>query len=179
MKKGFSMGEMLIAMIIIGVIAAMSIPAITNTKSKSLKPLFKAAYSNIETIVGELINDVSKYPSGEFPDGTLCANFFEKINTVGGYDCSGSTIPNDPNARTTNAMRWYGFDANFSDCPTMDAGLSAGDCIKVSIDVDGAGKGINSNDHTKTDIDILDVYIYDTGKMTVIPDDPEDVYLTQ
>ena len=174
MKKGFSLAEMMVALAVMGIIAAVTIPIISNTNSKNLKTLYKSAYTNTQIVINELINDISLYPKGEITDGTLCSNFFAKVNTITTASCSSSTIPGTPNFTTSNGMRWYGMDANFSDCPTMDVDLPAGDCIKVSIDVDGEGKGRNSNDAPHDTRDILNFYIYNTGKITV-PYDSDDV----
>lgn len=179
MKKAFTLAEMLVTLSIIAVVAALTMPVIMNTNSSNLKALFKAAYTNTQVVVTELINDVSIYPSGEFTDGTLCSNFFSKVTTVGSYDCTGSTVVSDPNGITNNGMRWYGLDANFSDCPTMNANLPAGNCIAVTVDVDGEGKGLNDPSASDDSRDILKFYIYDTGKVTVPSGTQEYTYLTQ
>ncbi len=179
-KKGMSFGEMLAALMIIGIVAAMSIPVLKNTNIRNLKTLYKAAYNNLETVINELINDISIYPSGEFTNNTFCANFFAKVNTIGGVSCSNaftSTIPGSPNAITSNGMRWYNMQKDFGTDACPD-GLS-GNCIKVSIDVDGAGKGVNDNTASDDVRDILDVYIFDTGKITVPSGSKEAEYLTQ
>ncbi|OGI00562.1 MAG: hypothetical protein A2Y25_07650 [Candidatus Melainabacteria bacterium GWF2_37_15] len=180
-KKGFSMGEMLVTMMVIGLIAALTIPSITQTKSNALKTLYKSAYTNMETIVNELINDVSLYPSGQFGNNTFCANFFSKVNTVGytAANCANTfnaVIPGTPNATTTNAMRWYNMDNDFGEtCPDGASGY----CVKISIDVDGAGKGVNSRVASDEQRDIFDIYIFSTGKLTVPAGSKEAEYLTQ
>ena len=184
MKKGFSTAEMLVAMMIVGLIAALTIPAIKQTNSNAVKTLYKSAYTNVETVVNELINDVSLYKHGQFGNNQFCANFFSKVNTIGytAANCTNtfdSTIPpatDAPNAVTTNGMRWYNMDNDFGEaCPDGASGY----CVKVSIDVDGAGKGVNSNTASDENRDILDIYIFKTGKLSVPAGSKEAEYLTQ
>jgi len=178
MKKGFSFGEMLTTMIVMGVLIAITIPIIITSASSNHKPLYKAGFKKVEEVVTELINDVAIYPSGEFVNNTFCSNFFVKVNTIGTTSCANTftaVIPNTPNAVTTNGMKWYNMDNDFifGDCPT---GAVAGDeCIKISVDINGE-KGKNTN--SGTDKDILDIYIFKTGKITIEPGGDEETYLT-
>lgn len=186
MKKGFTLAEMLVALAVIGVIAALTIPIITNTNSKNLKTLYKSVYTNAQIVINELINDISLYPSGELSNNTFCANFFSKVNTINysSENCSNTfspdTVPDFPNAVTSNGMRWYGMHEDFADCPTTYSGLGlpAGNCIKVSIDINGPGKGTNNPATDDDSRDILHMYIYDTGKITVPSTSKEYEYLT-
>ncbi len=167
MKKGFSFGEMLATIIVIGIICTLSIPILTQSTSNKVNIPYKAAFQNVETVINELINDVSIYPSGEFIDNTFCANFFGKMNTIGYTSANcvntfGSTFPpaaDKPNAVTTNGMKWYNVEEDFSsaNCPSGDPG----ECIRIKVDVNG------SNGDNTDDIDILDIYIFNTGKVTV------------
>jgi len=179
-KKGMSFGEMITALAIMGILSAVTIPLILNSNSKNLKTLYKAAYSNVESVINELINDISLYPTGEFTNNTFCANFFAKVNTIGAVSCANtftSTIPGSPNATTSNGMRWYNMDNDFGTDTCPDG--ATGNCVKISIDVDGAGKGANSDSVSDDNRDILDVYIFDTGKITVPSGSKEEEYLTQ
>lgn len=183
-KKGFSFGEMITTLIIIGVISAVTIPVFTNSSSSNVKLLYKTAYRSVESVVNELINDVSLYPSGQFSDGpTFCANFFDKVNIIGAItnECDSdytSTYPpatDAPNAVTTNGMKWYKVNDSFTTtCP----GTSNNICLKVSVDVNGSGKGLNRETPDGQE-DILHIYIYNTGRVTVPSGSTEEEYLTQ
>ena len=178
MKRGFSIAEMFVSLAIIGILSALTIPLIIQSTSSNTKVLYKAAYKNVESVINELINDVTLYPSGEFINNTFCSNFFAKINTIGTVNCANTftaAIPDTQNVVTSNGMRWYNIDNDFGTdaCP----GGASGSCVKISIDVDGAGKGINLN--SGDDKDILDIYIFQTGKITVPSGTKEEEYLTQ
>ncbi|HSA07051.1 MAG TPA: hypothetical protein P5556_07705 [Candidatus Gastranaerophilales bacterium] len=175
MKKAFSLGEMLITLFVIGMISALTIPIVTQSIISSYKPVFKSAFQSVEQVVNELINDISVYPSGEFSNNTFCENFFSKTNTIGEIYCSNtfdSVIPTEPNASTTNGMKWYNMDNDFEEdqCPTG----TTGECVKISVDINGSN-GRNST--TGTDKDVFDIYIFKTGKITVEPGSVEAGYL--
>lgn len=63
-KKGFTLAETLITLVVLGVIAAVLIPTIMNVAPDNNKVMFKKAYSTLERTVSELINDETKYPAG-------------------------------------------------------------------------------------------------------------------
>ncbi len=177
MKKGFSFGEMLATIVVIGIIAALSIPILFQSTDSKIKTLYKSAFKNVETVINEIINDVSMYPSGEFGNNKFCANFFSKVNTIGytSGNCLntfGSTFPpsaDKPNAVTTNGMRWYNMENDFesANCPSGETG----ECIRIRVDVTGSD-GNNTDDE-----DILDIYIFKTGKITVESGSIEESFL--
>jgi prepilin-type N-terminal cleavage/methylation domain-containing protein len=174
MQKGFTLAETLITMAVIGVIMALSIPAIIQNTNDT-KPLFKKAYNTVEEMVNDLINDTVKYPDGEFTDGTFCNYFFSKLNTIGyvASNCDSSfvdAIPDTPVATTSNSMRWYGAQNDFTagQCDEADTNIddSINTCIKISVDVNGANKGANTN-ADQANKDIFTIYITKEGKVAV------------
>ncbi|GEM_PF-1973030 len=186
MKKGFTLAETLITMAIIGIIMALSIPAVIQSTNDT-KPLFKKAYNTVEQVVAELLNDVSLYPAGEFSNNTFCNCFFSKLNTIGynyvGNTCAntfasiqiptGPTTPNTPNAVTSNAMEWYNMHEDFDPtlCPTELISFS---CMKISVDVNGYNKGADIELPTDAaNRDIFNIYITTTGKVYVPADSAE------
>ena len=177
MKKGFTLAEALITMAIIGIIMTLSIPAVIQSTNDT-KPLFKKAFSTVEDIVNELINDVSIFPTGQFTNNSFCNNFFTKLNTIG-YDYTTNTCANTyagikiptgtgtvnvPNAVTSNAMEWYNFQKDFTaaQCPVE---LVSMECVSVSVDVNGNNKGADINTAGRANRDIFTIYITRTGKV--------------
>lgn len=62
-KKGFTLSEVMIAMTILGVLAAILVPVLTNTAPSTSKVMFKKAYSTIEKAINNMISDETNYPS--------------------------------------------------------------------------------------------------------------------
>jgi len=202
MQKGFTLAETLITMAVIGVIMALSIPAVIQSTNDTT-PLFKKAYNTVEEIVTELINDTAMYPSGDLTTGTntFCNNFFSKINTIGTVGCAEAAVavpPADPDVTTTNAMRWYnihaatgttatnGFTTANCDGAAGGGGTTGIDtdlntCIKLQVDVNGTNKGANITTD-QANKDIFTVYITNTGKVAVetsIANTYDEAYLLQ
>ena len=111
-KKGFTLPEVIITLCILGVLAAILVPAITKASPDGNKVMLKKAYSTVEQTVSELINDDVNYPStahfGDsyssiqkgfayketvsnptIPVGTekFCYLFTQKLNTIGNVTC--------------------------------------------------------------------------------------------
>jgi prepilin-type N-terminal cleavage/methylation domain-containing protein len=158
MKKGFTLVELLITLMLVAVVIAITIPVMTNaisaTSLRSNITLYKSAFKTAETIVGDLTSDLSLYPTGSLTNSTsagyFCNNFSAKLNTIGTVACnSTASIPGTPNFTTTNGMRWYGLYNTFASNTT------------ISVDIDGAGKGKNTSR-----VDILQIIITDQGKMS-------------
>ena len=160
MRKGFTLAETLITMAVIGIIMALSIPAVIQSTNDTA-PLFKKAYNTVEEVTSELINDTSLYPSGDLSSaasGTancsatdltngvcFCQNFFAKLNTVGTITCTAAAAvtptvtvgsPNTTNAdaTTTNAMNWYNLHSAVAD--KAASGFNTGNCNTGSTGID-------------------------------------------
>ena len=189
MKKAFTLAEALVTMAIIGIVMALSIPAVIQSTNDT-RPLFKKAYNTVETVVNELINDVSLYPSGDLSDpasGSFCSNFFDKLNVIGAVSCDDADLvtPDGTNqdAVTTNAMKWYNLHSTVAATATSgftaancDGGSGGGGttdidtdentCIEILVDVNGSQKGANITTD-QANKDIFTIYVTNSGKVTV------------
>lgn len=88
MKKGFTMSELMIAMAVLGILLAMVIPTLVNTRPDEFKMLTKKAYYVTEQVVSSLINDPVLYPdntmycpTGSVP-GETCTYGFDDTSSV-------------------------------------------------------------------------------------------------
>ena len=61
-KNAFTLAETLIVMAIIGVLATITMVALTGSLPDKKKAMFKKGYSVIERTVGEVVNDETLYP---------------------------------------------------------------------------------------------------------------------
>lgn len=70
--KGFTLSEILIAMLVLGIIIAASVPVILQMSPNKNAIMMKKAYYATETIIEGLINDITYYPNDEdgFADTT-------------------------------------------------------------------------------------------------------------
>jgi len=67
-KYAFTFAELMISLLVISVLSAILYPTIAQFTPNANKPLFKAAYKNITSIIAEIVNEK---PDGELP---LCIN---------------------------------------------------------------------------------------------------------
>jgi len=156
MKRAFSLAEVLITLTIAGVIAMVTIPVITRSFEENQVTLYKSAFKTVESVISELTNDINLYPAGNFyynSTNTLanyfCNNFKDKINVISTANCDSYTPYTAPNFTTSNGMRWFGFNNNFSTS-----------VANVWVDVDGASKGTST-----VGTDVLRIYITSNGKV--------------
>lgn len=194
MRKGFTLAETLITMAIIGIIMALSIPAVIQNTNDT-KPLFKKAYNSVEEIVNEMINDTSLYPTGDLSapasgaglaycsatdltNGVcFCKNFFSKLNTIGSVTCTAAAAvtPSTANmdATSTNSMLWYNIHSTVAAKAT--SGFTVDNC-------DGANGTTNPNlttidDTTNTCIKLLvDVNGANKGSSVTAAQDNRDIF---
>lgn len=125
-KKGLTLQEVLITLLILGLIAAILFPILNKSTPDANKVMLKKAYSVIERAVGELINDDINYPSDVTsmvhgvpvqlgfsytdPGSTIpadtdkfCYLFTQKIKTVGDVQCPDDS---DGSFRTSDGVFW-------------------------------------------------------------------------
>lgn len=99
MKKGFTLSELMIAMAVLGILLAIVIPTIVNTRPDEYKMLTKKAYYVTEQVVSSLINDPLLYPDNTMycPTGSVagetCTYGFDDDSqvTYNGETYSGKT----------------------------------------------------------------------------------------
>ena len=180
MKKGFSLAEIILVIIIMGVIVSLSVSTLSKTGTNTVRLSFKSAFKIVESIVSEKTADFDLFPSGTLDNSIsggnykLCQAFWDSLNTLtvsGDVGCASgasSVVTGSPNFVTTNGMRWYGFEDTFSGLPAK---------ITVKVDVNGSGKGPNTDDTGNPDRDILRVYIYKSGKVETPSGGVEESYI--
>lgn len=160
--QGFTLSEILIAMLVLGIIIAASVPVILQMTPNKNAIMMKKAYYATETIIQSLINDAAYYPE---KDGTvgfdnrdavkspfnaainingsakLPCLFASKLNIKDDLAtaCTGTTSPTT--ITTMDGMTW-----NISGLQTV--GTSATTNGTIEIDVDGKDDGVNAYNGT-------------------------------
>lgn len=64
-KKGYTLSELMIAIVLVGVLAAIVIPIIVNVSPSSSKVMFKKEHAVLENAISNMINDDLRYPASE------------------------------------------------------------------------------------------------------------------
>ncbi len=120
-KKGFTLEEISIALVMVGILSVLMINAIQKAMPDKNKIMFKKAYSITERTVAELVNDETLYPynsssigflntvsittpSGLTASGNtkMCTLFVSKVNTIGNPGTTGTTC----SFETTDGITW-------------------------------------------------------------------------
>jgi prepilin-type N-terminal cleavage/methylation domain-containing protein len=99
MKKGFTLQELLITLGIIGIVAAVLAPAISNISPNKYKTRYMKAYNTLTRIVTDMIEDEDLFPNIYDYKGKLKSGFKSKSAVaVAPYNESSSIyyISNDP-----------------------------------------------------------------------------------
>ena len=116
-KYGFTLAEVLITLVIIGVVAAFTIPALINkTQKQETVAGVKKAYSTLQSSIHKMALD-KDYPQGDYSFITDANSFFDAFEKTvsttkrckGSADCLPSAAKqlgggNDPISNNTNAL---------------------------------------------------------------------------
>ncbi len=171
-KKGFTLEEILIATVLVGVLAVLMMSAIKKVTPDKTKTMFKKAYSIAERTVAELVNDETLYPydsarigflntdsvttpSGATASGNtkMCTLFVSKVNTM-------DTVTNSAalcSFTTTDGITW-----SFPQVFTYPAGLPA--YKTITVDINGS-EPPNSTSGAKQDR--FSIIVQSDGKISV------------
>lgn len=119
-KKGFTLQELLITLGIVGIISAITVPAIMSLRPDKNKSLFIKTYNTIATLTSEILNDTSLYLETYDADG--------KPNCVG-MGCNAK--PSDPQFNNANYEGTSKFAYLLANKLNVDGGITSGDTSNV------------------------------------------------
>lgn len=151
-NKGFTLAEILIAMTVLGIIVAASVPVILNMRPNKNAAMMKKAYYATETIISNLINDSTYYPETGSSSTEGFKNNSVTDMTVDGITLNGShklkclfasklNIKEDlSNVCSGTTTKVTTMDGILWDLTGLPEGSASG---YLRIDVDGEGNGIN------------------------------------
>lgn len=184
-KKGFTLQELLITMAIIGVVAAITAPAIMNIVPDKNKSLYIKAYNTLTTLTDEILSDPALYwasgynNAGEAEQTGLYSDLQPEIapynndencsgvnkfpailshhlNLASDVTVTGNNTRNGTVTFTTNDGILWEFNTEEINSNETIQGLAYK--TTVTLDMDGAGNGDNhifDDDHTTPDQFIL------------------------
>ncbi len=121
MKKGYTLAEVLITLVVLGIIMAISIPLLFGAKPNKDAMMYKKAIYNIQAAMVGVMDDPMATLSNEYwadPDVTssgFCEAFESAMNTLGGANCSGASTYDNPNFTTSDGIKVWGLEGtNFT-----------------------------------------------------------------
>lgn len=132
-KKGFTLSEVMVAMMVLGVIAAIIVPAIKRINPSPNKVLFKKAYSTLERAVTNMSNDAANYPAGTSWDNAGTpedCTISGKLVNCGFYNTKATT-----NGAVSKFCYFFADQLNFTGAtPTCSAPVNAVRTIGTTTD---------------------------------------------
>lgn len=181
----FTLAELLLAMSIVGIVAAIILPAIRNLAPNREMIMFKKAYGVFTRVVNEMINDEELYPEAigissgtgfanlsavtDYKDITITENDNSKFCKAFALYANIVTKPSTCNYITTDGVEWTLPSTNFSD-PNKG--------YEVAIDVNG-NKSHRGQGPDLDGIDVFYIYVKSDGTVYVENDSIEEKYLNE
>ena len=168
LKKGFTLVEVLIALAILGIVAAATIYVLINAIPKEHEYLAKKPAVTLSYGVKTLLENDKIYPNKAFEGGEkFCDNYVKIFSDIGSTNCeqpsnisdnkffSGDKLPDNiyalTNLTTSTGETWIGLNQKFKDEKTP---------IKIIVDVNGPNKGNNILGE-----DVVLLSLYQNGKI--------------
>lgn len=158
MKKGYTMAEALVTLVIIGTLTAITIPLIKTVISNN-DVLYKTAFQITEKVLADLTQDLTLYPTGDLSApsaNNFCTNFAARVNTIGTVNCTNTPTVQTPSFTTVNGMRWFIGQAAI-------ANFSVQNSATIWVDLNGTNP---PNSDTGENRDIFLIHVSKTGKVT-------------
>lgn len=114
-KKAFTLAEVMIALVMIGIMAALTIPIISSMGPNKKRVMFKKGYATLEQTVRELINSDVYYPVNmvsptnctSVTTGTVEDNTYRPDTTECGFAYAGITDTDVPATANTDSKKFY------------------------------------------------------------------------
>ncbi len=121
MKKAFTLSEILVSLVVIGVVAAILIPMLNANSPQKERVMYKKAVYSMQEALSTALNDIGYSQdaanvgvdsSDSYWAGVDAAKFCNSVanamNTIGSVNCGASGDKNSPNFVTSNGIKWWG-----------------------------------------------------------------------
>lgn len=164
-KKAFTLAEVMVTLALISVISSILVPAIMQVKPDRNKLLFKKAYTSVEKIVTEIVNDDNLYPitsDTEGLDNTASVTLNDKTYSGASKFCELFALKLNIIENQANCGGTKSFTTNDGVAWTMPVTTFATDAV-IEVDINGS-KAPNCKYNVSSCIEP------DTFNVTVAPD---------
>ncbi len=157
--KAFTLPEVMITLVVIGIISLMILGSIANISPDENKLLYKKTFYTLSEVVRTLANDSTKFNSDDMfkaeplnagynsAQEYFCHMVANSLNTLGEISCGGNE---DWNFKLTNGVRIKGLNSEFTD---EDNNALTPETITICVDVNGdkgPNEGCNDGEQNST-----------------------------
>lgn len=122
MKKAFTLAEVLVTLTILGIVMAITIPVLNHTRPEKDPIYYKKGIQTIQSAMHKIMdseeinNNIDDEGRSLYLKGmSLCSYFIDYLNISGQSDCDSESTYASPNFITTDGIRFWGFEKEFSD----------------------------------------------------------------
>lgn len=176
-RNGFTLAEVLITLGIIGVVSAMTLPALVNqTQGKELEAGLQKTYSVLQTAFNQMAYDEGQIINNtNYPDNTFMPKFkkyFKVSKDCGNQSCENPFVDEDGMARVSKNYKTYNNkklqNNKFDDGQVfvsdgmfiMVENMTGGVHLFITVDINGYNKKPNRWGH-----DLFTFQVMDNGKL--------------
>lgn len=158
-KSGFTLAEVLVTLMIIGVIAAMTIPSLMQSTAQQE---YKAAYKKAVSMINQAVTlnyALDGRDATDYPQSSFFSLLTQRLNVMSTNGTNYELYTADGMWFQASGTTYEGLQPK-SDCNANDQATSGNVCSMVTVDVNGA-KGPNKPTTATTRIfDIFTIAIY-------------------
>ena len=158
-KSGFTLAEVLVTLMIIGVIAAMTIPSLMQSTAQQE---YKAAYKKAVSMINQAVTlnyALDGRDATDYPGSSFFSLLTQRLNVMSSNTSTQEMYTADGMWFKSTSDNYGGIEPN-SNCNANDQATTKNACAMVTVDVNGA-KGPNKETTSTTRIfDIFTIVIY-------------------